>query len=241
MQAHGVVGVATLQIKGLSLRRRGSGGICILGPTSSGRMILENFRANGRKVDCFVDPQGKFRGDSWAGLPVIKLAGQADLPKLKRRGIREFAIVSGAASLRKRLYTACLKSGLVPAVLTHPTATVLENVRIGHGCVIGARALIGVGAALEDNSLIGMGSLLDHDCLVSRHASVGAGSTLGANTVLEECAFVGDGVVTHPGRCIGHGAIVVSGSIVTQDIPPDSIAAGAPARLIRRSQKPDSW
>ena len=230
-----------MQIKGLSLRRRRSGGICILGPTSSGRMILENFRANGRKVDCFVDPQGKFRGDSWAGLPVIKLAGQADLPKLKRRGIREFAIVSGAASLRKRLYTACLKSGLVPAVLTHPTATVLENVSIGHGCVIGARALIGVGATLEDNSLIGMGSLLDHDCLVSRHASVGAGSTLGANTILEECAFVGDGVVTHPGRRIGYGAIVVSGSIVTQDIPPDAIAAGAPARLIRRNQKPDSW
>ena len=57
-----------MRLKKLFPGRRGHGGICILGPTPSGRMILENFRANGREVDCFVDPQGKFRGDSWAGL-----------------------------------------------------------------------------------------------------------------------------------------------------------------------------
>lgn len=219
------------------LRRRSSGGVCILGPTFSGRMILENFRANGREVDCFVDPQGKFRGDSWAGLPVVKLEGRQDLPELKRLGIREFAIVSGEAAARKRLFNACLETGLQPVELTHPTATVLQGARVGRGCVIGARALIGVGAAVADNSIIGMGSLLDHDSRIGRHATVGAGVTLGAGASLEECAFVGDGVTLLPGRCIGCGAIVVSGSVITQDIPADAIAAGVPARLIRRPSR----
>ena len=217
-------------------RRRGSGGVCILGPTSSGRVILENFRANGREVDCFVDPQGKFRGDSWAGLPVVKLEGQERLPELKRLGIDEFAIVSGAAASRSRLFAACIEAGLKPVALTHPTAAVLENVSVGQGCVIGARALIGVGAILEENCLIGMGSILDHDCVIGRHAAIGAGAMIGAETMLDTLTFIGDGVTTLPGRRIGSGAIVVSGSVVTQDIGPDCIAAGVPARLIRRKR-----
>ena len=218
------------------LRRRHHSGVCIVGATSSGRVILENFRANGREVDCFVDPQGKFRGDSWAGLPVVKLDGQQELPELKRLGLREFAIVSGAATARKRLFTACLEAGLQPVELTHPTATVLQGARIGRGSVIGARALIGVGATVSDNSMIGMGSVIDHDCRIGIHATVGAGATIGAEAVLEECAFVGDGVTILPNRKIGRGAIIISGSVITQDIPPAALAAGVPARLIRREE-----
>ena len=101
--------------------RRESGGVCILGPTGSGRVILENFRANGRDVDCFVDPQGKFLGDSWAGLPVVKLEGQDALPELKRLGIREFAIASGATASRRRLFYACLDRRVCSSYLMPPS------------------------------------------------------------------------------------------------------------------------
>ncbi|MBV8490701.1 MAG: acyltransferase [Candidatus Eremiobacteraeota bacterium] len=47
-------------------------------------------------------------------------------------------------------------------------------------------------------------------------------------------ALIYSGVIVVPGVTIGHHAAVAAGSVVTHDIPPYSLAAGAPARVIRR-------
>jgi acetyltransferase-like isoleucine patch superfamily enzyme len=46
-------------------------------------------------------------------------------------------------------------------------------------------------------------------------------------------AWVGAGVIVLPGVTIGDGAIIGAGSVVTKDVPPDCIYAGAPAKLVR--------
>ncbi|MHC1766883.1 MAG: DapH/DapD/GlmU-related protein [Verrucomicrobiia bacterium] len=47
-------------------------------------------------------------------------------------------------------------------------------------------------------------------------------------------SWLGVGVKVLGGVTIGKGAIVAAGSVVTSDIPPGALAAGNPARLIRR-------
>ena len=51
-------------------------------------------------------------------------------------------------------------------------------------------------------------------------------------TIGEDC-WLGGGVVVCPGVTIGDRAVVGAGSVVTRDIPADSVAAGNPARIIR--------
>lgn len=49
-------------------------------------------------------------------------------------------------------------------------------------------------------------------------------------------ADIGTGAVILPGVTIGQGSIIGAGAVVTGDIPPFSIAAGVPARVIRSRQ-----
>jgi len=53
-----------------------------------------------------------------------------------------------------------------------------------------------------------------------------------APVTLERDAFLGTGSVVLPGVRIGEGAIVGANSVVTRDIPPWTISAGAPARPV---------
>jgi acetyltransferase-like isoleucine patch superfamily enzyme len=50
-------------------------------------------------------------------------------------------------------------------------------------------------------------------------------------TIEDDC-WIGAGTIVTAGVTIGRGSIVGSGSVVTRDIPPGSIAVGAPARVI---------
>jgi acetyltransferase-like isoleucine patch superfamily enzyme len=51
--------------------------------------------------------------------------------------------------------------------------------------------------------------------------------------VVEAAVWLGTGVIVLPGVRIGRGSVVGAGSVVTRDIPPMSLAAGNPARVIR--------
>ena len=52
--------------------------------------------------------------------------------------------------------------------------------------------------------------------------------TVGSNV------WIGGGVKVMPGVTIGDGAVVGGGSVVVHDVPPDTLVAGNPARVIRK-------
>lgn len=62
----------------------------------------------------------------------------------------------------------------------------------------------------------------------------------GAITVGDD-VWLGYGVIVLSGVRIGHGAVVAAGSVVTNDVPDGTIAAGVPARVVKsRSDLPRS-
>lgn len=51
---------------------------------------------------------------------------------------------------------------------------------------------------------------------------------------IEEDCWIGANVTVLPGVTIGKGCTIGAGSVVTRDIPPYSVAVGAPARVIKK-------
>jgi acetyltransferase-like isoleucine patch superfamily enzyme len=56
---------------------------------------------------------------------------------------------------------------------------------------------------------------------------------LRTHTYIGERCFIGARAIIMPGVRIGDGSIVGAGSVVTRDVPPCSIVAGNPARVVR--------
>ena len=59
--------------------------------------------------------------------------------------------------------------------------------------------------------------------------------------VIGDNAWLGRNVVILPGVTIGAGSAIGANSVVTRDVPPQSFAAGAPAQVIRKLDLPDGW
>lgn len=51
--------------------------------------------------------------------------------------------------------------------------------------------------------------------------------------IIKDNVWIGDGVAIMPGVTIGENCIIATNAVVTKDIPPNSVAAGVPAKVIK--------
>jgi acetyltransferase-like isoleucine patch superfamily enzyme len=87
---------------------------------------------------------------------------------------------------------------------------------------------------IGDHVLVNPGCLIAHDCRIDSFASLGPGVNLAGRVTVLEGASLGAGAVVTPGRSIGAWAVVGAGAVVIDDVPPESVVAGVPARPMKR-------
>lgn len=141
-------------------------------------------------------------------------------------------------------------------------ASVLEGALVEDEVDIGPFAHLRTGAHLAQgvhmgnfgevkNSYLGPGVKMGHfsylgDATVGAEVNIGAG-TITCNydgerknpTEIGEGAFIGSDTMLVAPVVIGEGARTGAGSVVTKDVPPDTLAVGMPARSIRKLESRD--
>ena len=92
-----------------------------------------------------------------------------------------------------------------------------SNISIGKDCLIAASCYL-----VDNVHGTDLGSLIREQPMFT------------APIVIGNDVWLGTGVVITKGVNIGDGAVVAAGSVVTKDIPPNTIFGGVPAKFIRR-------
>lgn len=104
-----------------------------------------------------------------------------------------------------------------------------DGVLINHGCSIGATKHVRIG----DRCNLGSQSILIDNAFHELDPDRRDSRPDPAPVVLEDNVWLAARVIVLPGVTIGKNSVVGAGSVVTRDLPPDVLAAGVPARVIR--------
>lgn len=139
-----------------------------------------------------------------------------------------------------------------PAVANHGQMTIGERVRLvstvaklelvtlpGGHLEIGNNVFVNYGSSLVASKHVKIGN----DCLIGTHVMVmdcdfhrvedKRWDTVGYPVILEDRVWLGNRSIVLKGVTVGHDAVVAAGSVVTRDVPPRTVVAGVPARVVR--------
>ncbi len=149
--------------------------------------------------------------------------------------------------LRKLLSAARFPALARAGVYVHHASDLGQDTRIGRGTSINGPCFIGSGQGAA--VIIGKHCAIGHNLRIRtrNHSTAYASvqdkfqqahgfvdlSVYKGDVVVGNAVWLGDNVIILPGVTIGDGAVIGAGAVVTRDVPPFTIAAGTPARVLR--------
>ena len=112
-----------------------------------------------------------------------------------------------------------------------------KNARVGARCKISSHTFVCEGVTIEDNVFIGHNVAFINDSYPRATTEGGDLQTEKdwkvERTLVRKGASIGSGATILANVTIGDNALVGAGSVVTRDVPSNTIVAGNPARVLR--------
>lgn len=113
-----------------------------------------------------------------------------------------------------------------------------KGVKVGNRCKISSHSFICEGVTIEDEVFIGHNVTFTND--LYPRATNGGGALKAEEdwtcvpTVIKRGAAIGSGATLLCGITVGENAVVGAGSVVTRDVPANTVVAGNPARVLKK-------
>jgi acetyltransferase-like isoleucine patch superfamily enzyme len=122
----------------------------------------------------------------------------------------------------------------------HPTLQIGDNTGVGHNCFFTVGKLISIG---RNCILSGDVTIMDSNAHDTDPAARSAHKPPKPEDVrpviIRDEVWIGRHCIIFPGVKIGEGSVISAGSVVRTHVPPYSVVAGNPAKVMFRLKKPD--
>ena len=145
---------------------------------------------------------------------IIHHSVRMDTPPYRKFWLGDYSVVESFA---------CINNAVGDVIIGEHTRIGLHNTIIGP-VIIGSHVNLAQGITI---------TALNHNFDDSEKRIDQQGIST-KEVVLEDDIWVGANAVILPGVTIGKHAVVAAGAIVTKDVPPHSLVAGVPAKVIRQ-------
>jgi len=155
--------------------------------------------------------------------------GEGDPPEIGREStIRSGAIIYPDVRIGDRLVTG-------HNILIREETTVGDDVVIGTNTVIDGASAVGSGVSMQTGVYVPRETTIGDDVFLGPHAvltndpyPIRQDVDL-VGPILEDGVSIGANATLLPGVAVGEGSFVAAGAVVTEDVPPNRLAVGAPA------------
>ncbi|MEN6321038.1 MAG: acyltransferase [Syntrophaceae bacterium] len=114
-----------------------------------------------------------------------------------------------------------------------------KNATVGRNCKISSHTFICEGVTVEDDVFIGHNVTFIND-MYPRATTDGKMQTEAdwtvVPTIIKKGASIGSSCTILANVTVGENAILGAGCVITKDVPPNTIVAGNPARILRKTE-----
>jgi sugar O-acyltransferase (sialic acid O-acetyltransferase NeuD family) len=158
-------------------------------------------------------------------------------------GDKFFNVAIADSTTREQLAAKCLQHALYPFSIQAENVVILDENQIGSGAILSPFVTITSNAKIGTFFHANLYSYVAHDCVIGDFVTFAPGVKCNGNVIIEDHVYVGTGACIVQGKkdspiCIGKGAFIGMGSVVTKSIPPKMKVFGNPARpLIKLGMK----
>jgi sugar O-acyltransferase (sialic acid O-acetyltransferase NeuD family) len=211
--------------------------VVLLGAGGFAAEVLEIILDEGRYIPLgfIVDPEFTPKERSIHGYPIL---GGFDW--LEREGGEVGAVIAvSAPELKREFSVRCAGWGIELCSAIHPSVWVSRWAEVGRGVVICHDSI------LRNDSKVGNACTLNMVSIFGHGASLGDYSTLAiAVSITGEChigegVFLGSGVTFAKALKVGRWSRVGAGSVLIEDVPPNTTVVGNPGRVVR--ERKEGW
>ena len=206
----------------------------IVGAKGFAKEVLEVlFQLNALDSVVFFDDINNDAGTQLYGhFPVLKNIEAAS--EYFKNTDNRFTIGIGNPLLRKML---CDKFTAIGGVFTSTISPMAHIGNFGNsiaeGCNIMTGTVLTNDIIVKKGVLINLNCTVGHDCTIGKFTELSPGVSISGNCTIGDYSVFGTNATMLPKLTVGKNVIVGAGSVVTKDVPNNSLVVGIPAKIIK--------